>query len=419
MTNSRKVAADIIAKWLKDEKEFPDRQMAEVTENRGFVTEVVYGSIRRYLTLKYLLQQCCGKMPDPEIEALIYVGMYQLIYMDVDTYAAVNETVEATPENVRGFVNAILRRVDREEDQLFRKLDKAAIHIQASFPKVVVDRWTERYGRKDTLELCSLFNQAPDTIVRVNNVAVSTDQFVKACKAEGVHIEKVAERESGMFYRLPRGIAVPKVPGFDLGWFAVQDPATAYSIEMLAPQPGEKVLDACAAPGGKTVAIASLMKDEGELVAMDVHDDRIAQLHQTLDRMEFPWVEVRQADATDRPPVNERDEFDAVLLDVPCMNTGVFRRRVDARWRFNEERMATMAETQFQILDACACRVKPGGRMVYSTCSMEPEENELLVQNWVDSTMDFELVRFKKIFPLKTGTDGAFCALLVRDKYED
>lgn len=419
MNNSRKVAADIIAKWLKNEKEFPDRQMAGVTENRGFVTEVVYGTIRRYLTLKFLLEQCVEKWPKPEIEALLYVGMYQLIYMDVETYAAVNETVEACPKNSTGFVNAILRRVDREEEQLFRKLDKAPVHIQASIPKVVFDRWSARYKRKDTLELCAMINTAPDTIVRINNMAVSPEQFVKACKEAGISVEKEAVRESGTFYRLPRGVAVPKVPGFELGWFSVQDPATAYSIEMLAPKPGEKILDACAAPGGKTVAIATLMEDEGELVAMDVHDDRIAQLEETLERMGFPWVQIRQGDASQRPPVEERDEFDAILLDVPCMNTGVFRRRVDARWRFSEERMEKMAETQFKILDACASRVRPGGRIVYSTCSMEPEENEQLVRNWVDSTMDFELVRMKKIFPLKTGTDGAFCALLTRDRYED
>jgi 16S rRNA (cytosine967-C5)-methyltransferase len=418
MSNSRQVAAEIIANWLKNEKEFPDRQMADVIENRGFITEVVYGTIRRYLTLQFLLEQCVEKMPKPEIEALLYVGIYQLIYMDVETYAAVNETVEAAPASARSFVNAILRRVDREEEQLFRKLDKAPIHIQASVPKVIFDRWMERYKRNDTLELCALINTPPDTIVRVNRMAIAPDLFAKHCKEAGIHVEKEATRESGIFYRLPRGVAVPKVPGFEHGWFTVQDPATATAIEMLAPKPGEKILDACAAPGGKTVAIASLMDDEGELVAMDIHDDRIAQLEQTLERMGFPWIEVRQADASERPPVEERDEFDAILLDVPCMNTGVFRRRVDARWRFSEERMLKLAETQFKILDACACRLKPGGRIVYSTCSMEPEENEQLVKNWVDSTMDFELVKMKKVFPLKSGTDGAFAAVLVRDSYE-
>ncbi len=419
MTNSRKVAADIIAKWLKNEKEFPDRQMANVVENRGFVTEVVYGTVRRYLTLKFLLEQCVTSFPKPEIEALLYVGMYQLIYMDVEKYAAVNETVSAADKDKRGFINAILRRIEREEDQLFAKLDKAPIYVQASIPENIWKRWSNRYSKKDALELCALINTAPDTIVRVNPTAISDDQFVKACNAVGISIEKEASRNSGTFFKIQRGVAVPKLPGFEEGWFSVQDPATSYSVEMLNPKPGEKILDACAAPGGKTVAIASLMEDEGELVAMDVHDDRIEQLEETISRMGFPWIETRKGDASKRPPVEERDEFDAVLLDVPCMNTGVFRRRVDARWRFSEERMKKLAETQFKILDACASRVKPGGRIVYSTCSLEPEENELLVQKWVNSTMDFELVKTKKILPLKTGTDGAFCALLIRDRYED
>lgn len=415
----RKYAVTIIENWLTDDKNFPDRQISEVQNGRPFVTEVVYGICRHYSTLAWVIEQLAREYPKPDAEALLLLGLYELYYMDTEPYAAINEAVNmASSKNQKGFINGLLRSADRKQDDIFLKLNKAPFHIQASFPKVLTDRWTERFGKADTKTLCGFFNQPAETIVRINPTAVSEDIFVKNCKEKSISVSKKAVRTTGTFYTIPRGVPVPSLPGFNDGWFSVQDPATATAIDLLEPKPGEKILDACAAPGGKTVAIASLMQDDGELVAMDIHDDRIAQLKQTLLRMDFPRVEVRQGDAREQPPVEERDEFDAILLDVPCMNTGVLGRRADARWRFSLERMEKMRKTQLEILNACALRLKPGGRIVYSTCSLEPEENELLVEEWAKSTLDFELRRTKKVWPFKKQTDGAFAALLVRDSYE-
>jgi len=192
----------------------------------------------------------------------------------------------------------------------------------------------------------------------------------------------------------------------------VQDPATSVSVDLLAPQPGEAVLDACAAPGGKTAMLAGRMKAEGELVAMDLHDDRIAVLNENRKRLHLDWVEVVQGDARKPEKALGDRKFDAILLDVPCLNTGVLRRRADARWRIDDERIGAITRLQYEILDACACLLKENGRLVYSTCSLEFEENEDLVARWVDEHPAFVLEKTRKCFPPESGADGAFAALL-------
>ena len=195
----------------------------------------------------------------------------------------------------------------------------------------------------------------------------------------------------------------------------VQDPATALSVDLLAPRGGEQILDACAAPGGKTILMASRMQRAGEgIVAMELHADRLPKLEGNLRRLGFEGVEVVQGDArTPQEALGDR-EFDAILLDVPCSNSGVLRRRSDARWRIDADRLKTLNGLQFEILTACAMRLRSGGRLVYSTCSLETCENESLVSRWVAAHPDFQLDREVKAFPPESQTDGAFAALIRR-----
>ena len=202
------------------------------------------------------------------------------------------------------------------------------------------------------------------------------------------------------------------VPGYEEGWFTVQDPATSVSVDLLAPRPGEAVLDACAAPGGKTAMMAARMDRRGELVAMDMHDDRIQTLKENQQRLNLDWIEIAKGDARKPEKTFGDRQFDAILLDVPCLNTGVLKRRADARWRIDDERIETITQLQNDILTACSKLLKEKGRIVYSTCSLEAEENEDLVAQWVARNPDFRLVKTGKAFPPDSGTDGAFAALL-------
>lgn len=421
-TNSREIAAEIIYRWLESES-FPDRQLAEVKHDRAFVTELVYGIVRRKLTLEYIEQKYVNKRPENYILAALHVGVYQLCFMDnVEEFAAVHESVEAVKSRrhkdairAAGMINAVLRNVQDEKEAILKNLKKQSDEIRFSHPESLINRWCKQYGERDTLQLLEWNNTPAETILRVEPARISPADFMKALAGADIDAKKHPFQSLETFVTLPRGVAVPGVPGYKEGWFTVQDPATSVSVELLDPLPGECVLDACAAPGGKTAMIAGLMEGKGELIAMDVHDDRLDTLKDTIIRTGWDFINIVKGDAAKGFPQKEK-QFDAILLDVPCMNTGVMRRRVDARYRFTRDRIEMIKKTQRQILNAMAKHVKPGGRLVYSTCSLEIEENEEMVSRWAREHADWRLVKAKRLFPPKSGTDGAYAALLVRSE---
>jgi len=416
--SSRIVAARILTRWM-EKGDFPDRLLADVKDDRAFITELVYGIVRRKLTLEYIEQKFVNRRPETFILAAMHIGIYQLCFMDsVEDFAAINESVGIVKASrhrdatrAAGMVNAVLRNVQEERETILKNLERQDDVIRTSHPEQLVHRWQKQYGERDTRQLCEWNNVPPQTILRIETTRVSPAGFKKAldeAKIDAVpHPFQCLEK----FMILPRGVAVPKVPGYKEGWFTVQDPATSVSVELLDPLPGESVLDACAAPGGKTAMIAGLMEGEGELVAMDVHDDRLDTLADTVKRTGWDFVEIVKGDAAKGFP-DAGKQFDAILLDVPCMNTGVLRRRADARWRFTRDRIEMLKKMQWKILSEMSKAVKPGGRLVYSTCSLEQEENEELVNRWAREHSEFRLVKAKRLFPPKSGTDGAYAALL-------
>ncbi len=418
--NSRLVAAEILTQWFVDRR-FPDRQLAKIEHDNAFVMEVVNGVVRNRNILQWLEQGMVPKEPEPFFKAVLYVGLYQLLFMDnVEEYAAISETVEAAkgrpggPGNAK-MVNAVLRRAQREREEIFRELKRQPEDIRLSHPDFLLERWRRQYGEIEARKLAEWNNRPPDTILRVEQTVISSNDFLVKMEAAGIELSPHPFSDREKFYILPRGFAVRQLPGYAEGWFTVQDPATSVPVDLLRPFPGESVLDACAAPGGKTAMVASRMRGEGELVAMDLHDDRIAVLKENMDRLGLGWVEIVQGDALDPKKALGDRTFDAILLDVPCLNTGVLRRRIDARWRVNTNRLKAITEIQYGLLSACAELLKENGRIVYSTCSLEAEENEDLVARWVREHPGFSKAKAKKAFPPKAGTDGAFAAVIRRD----
>jgi 16S rRNA (cytosine967-C5)-methyltransferase len=206
------------------------------------------------------------------------------------------------------------------------------------------------------------------------------------------------------------------IPWIVSGLCYVQDPSTLMACEMLAPRPGERVLDACAAPGGKTSYLAQLMKNEGRIVACDVSPDRLARMRENLERLSVSNVEVKRADWLQAPPdAKEMGNFDRILLDAPCSNTGVIRRRVDVRWRLKADDFARMTAVQIGLIKNLAALLKPGGTLVYSTCSMEPEENEEVVGRVVQETPELKFGKSRRTLPFRDRMDGAFAAAFTRN----
>ncbi len=421
-SSSREVAARLLAEWLETGL-FPDRLMASVRADRAFVMELVYGVVRGFRALDFLAGCMLPSPPEPRVRAALLAGLYQLFFLtEVEAYAAVNETVEAVKKlaspKEASLVNAVLRRAQREEPSLRERLARQPAGVRLSHPDFLVRRWSKRFGQERALRLCEWNNSRPKTVIRMK--ASVREVLLKALAGAGVAVEPHPSRPEQCLV-IPHGFRVEELPGYREGWFVVQDPSTLLAPEALNPRPGEAVLDACAAPGGKALYLAELMEDCGFLAAADVHEDRLARLRENVQRSGWTCLHVLQADATFEESLRSAlqkgggpEQFDAILLDVPCSNTGVLRRRVDARWRVSAERLKLLLSNQRAMLSSAGALLKPGGRMVYSTCSLETEENEEQVAAWMREHPSFELVESRQMVPGEDQADGAFLALIRR-----
>ncbi len=416
--NDRLRAIRILVAHL-ERGDFPDRELAGQAGRRGATMELAYGTIRWRRALSWVLDKMVAVHPGVTLEAALLVGLYQTLKQPgMAPHAAVNETVDAAAAltNYRGggLVNAVLRRSLREREQWLARLEAQPPAVALSHPDVLYDRWVRRFGADAARSLAMWNNLPADVILRVRPGQVSRDELAARLISQGIQAVP-HPHPSAQFIILPHGVRVDECPGFAEGWFVVQDPATLAAVDALQPAPGETILDACAAPGGKTILIAERMQGRGVLVAMDRHADRLPPLRANLARLGCPSVRVLEADAmklAGYDPVLPPGGFDRILVDAPCSNTGVIRRRPDARWRFSLERVGELARVQAAILDGVVPRLKPGGCLVYSTCSLEPEEDEALVAAWTRRHPECTLRQSTQLVPPAGGMDGAFVAVL-------
>jgi 16S rRNA (cytosine967-C5)-methyltransferase len=335
----------------------------------------------------------------------------------VAEYAAVDETVEAakaaTDPGVAGYVNGVLREAIRQKDNLLAALKDEFIGVRESHPDVLVKRWRQTIGATQTLALCAWNNTRAEATIHPLRTRTGPTAFGRMLEEAGIAASPHPARPND-FLILPHGLRIESAPGYGDGLFTVQDPSTALAVDLLDPQPGERILDACAAPGGKTALISERLGDSGEIVAMDVHDDRLHRLRENIERLRLTNVKVVKGNAATDGIVKASDgkPFDRILLDVPCTNTGVLRRRPDARWRFNLRRLSNHNDIQRLMLTPATECLKSGGRLVYSTCSLEPEENIQLVQAWLAKRPEWELIESRSLLPPTCKTDGAFAAAI-------
>ena len=380
MSNSRRCAAFALSRWLLT-KDFPTALLPAEGPDRAFVQDLVYTVLRRLRPLRLVLGKLVAKWPKGELEALLYVGAAQILYMpDVPDFAAVSETVDAAKTcgnpAVARVVNGVLRNLIRRRAEFEALLAAAPAEERESFPSALYRRWVARFGAEDAERLARWHNAPAETFLA---------------------------RRDGSFTSLARGVRVTDVPGFASGDFIVQDPATRLAVDLMDVHPGETVLDACAAPGGKT---AQLAWRGATVTACEVNPKRRRRLEENLARLRLD-VEVLGELPADRT-------FDKVLVDAPCSNTGVLRRKPDARWNWNAEKLAKLVKLQAEVLDAAAARVRPGGTLVYSTCSNESEENDAQVDAFCTRHPAFARLDARESVPFESGTDGAYAAALRR-----
>lgn len=417
--SSRATAARLLTVWLK-RGVFPDDLLQPVREDRAFVTELVCGVVRWHRMLDAVRAQLAPRRPGPMMEAHLLVGLYQLLRLDVAPYAAVNETVSAARAvggpRAANFGNACLRQALARADELKMRLAAEPPAVRLSHPDLLVQRWRAAWGEAATEALCGWNNEPPRVVLHLNAERVALADYLALLRARDVEAHPHPARPLSCV-EVEGGSAVPALPGFAEGHFLVQDPSTLAAVDLVDARPGQRVLDVCAAPGGKTMAMAWSMRGEGLLLALDKDARRLRGVDENARRLGQGWIKTAAADLTAAHaavPDLEPASFDAVLLDVPCTNTGVLRRRPDARWRFTGQRLAEAVARQRAILDAAAPFVRPGGRLVYSTCSLEAEENGLQVRAWLAAHPQFTLDAEQQLIPPASPTDGAYAARLIR-----
>lgn len=390
--------------------------------DRRLAQEIAYGSVRWQAALDWLIaRKTQGREQKATLRVLLRSALYQLFWLSrIPDHAAVNETVELAREMgcgpQAGFVNAVLRGFIRERDATaaaLRELEATQPALGYSHPDWLVEKWEKRLGRERTIEFLKWNNMPPKTFARVN--LLKTD--VNALREQWAH-EKVEAKlipldwaRDAFVYELTSHPPLGTLPSFVEGKFYVQDPSTLLAVIELDPQPGETIIDLCAAPGGKTTFIAERMRNTGKLFAQDTTLGRLDLVTQNANRMGATIVDIALP-STLGPQLTM--PIDRILLDAPCSNTGVIRRRVDLRWRIRAEEIQRLRKTQLELLADAIKRLKPGGTLVYSTCSVEPEENAEVVKEFLAANPAVHFQRERELVPWRDGVDGAYVARLVK-----
>ena len=370
--------------------------------DRGLLTELFYGVLRHLRQLDFLIGQLREGALDERTRNLLRAGLYQIFHLRVPAHAAVNETVSMAGPT-RGLVNAVLRRALREQEDLSQRLASQPLAVRESHPDFLVDRWTAQFGAESAEALCRLNNTPSENFFRVNTLKTSLETLLE------LQPDAFVQDSSRSVLKLRR---IPS-EWLESGWGYVQDPSTLLAPDLLDPQPGERVLDACAAPGGKSTYMAQKMGGRGRVMACDLYDSRIRRLKENVARLGTISVRVHLLDFLLAPEAGSpllEAPFDRILLDVPCSNTGVIRRRVDVRWRLTEEDFLRMPVQQFALVRRAVPLLKAGGVLVYSTCSLEHEENTAVVEQIARELPELALEEVWTSLPFRDAVDGSFAA---------
>jgi 16S rRNA (cytosine967-C5)-methyltransferase len=413
--SSRAVALAALQEW-RDGLRFADAILGERLQtsnldgaDRGFATELFYGVLRNLILLDFWIGELRSGHLDRDSRDLLRLGLYQLFLLQTPEHAAIYETVELAGRRNRALINGVLRSAVRTKAELLQKADAQELSVRKSHPQFLIDRWVKNFGEQETETLCEWNNRPPPMYARINRLRISDQDFQGGSARCTDRIQQLRDGVPTNFVRLTN---VPS-EALAAGHSYIQDPSTALACSLLDPQPNERVLDACAAPGGKTGYIAELMKNRGLILACDRDERRVETLRENLERLGVQIATTIRHDWT-QPLSEKTTPFDRILVDAPCSNTGVMRRRVDVRWRLTPDDFARMAATQLRIVSAVVPLLTPGGVLVYSTCSLEPEENEEVVNAILNEFPSLGLDEQKSVVPSRDGFDGAFAARLIR-----
>ena len=421
--NARELALNVLYKIDVDDaysnttldKELNNSDLSKV--DKALASELVYGVLTWKITLDEIIQRYSLiklKKISTWILNILRLGIYQIAFLDkIPESAAVNESVKLAKkyghEASARFVNAVLRKVSKDEvDKLIEylktktKTDYEIISILTSHPVWLVQKLLEDYDKKFVTELLNANNITPDVTIRVNTLKTTREELKKLLDLKQIDCK---------LGNLPDSIIAKKLSNFEGQLYVVQDEAAQLACLKLDPKENEYILDACAAPGGKTTYIAQLMNNTGRVDAWDIHEHRSKLIKDTATKLGLTNITNRVADASEYH-TQLYEKYDRVLLDVPCSGIGVIRKKPDIKWTRKLEDLDSLINTQKLILECCSAYVKTGGILVYSTCTVLKDENEKQIERFLEKHKEFKLLEEIKLFPNVDGTDGFYIAKL-------
>ncbi len=412
--------------------------------DKAFLQALLFGVLRSRNRIDWIIRHF-SKTPfrkiTPAVKNILRLGIYQILYMDrVPDSAAVNTSVElakaiSAPWTIK-FVNGLLRNVARNSTCVrFPDISEnpaLSLSVRKSLPQWLIERWLTRFGLKQCVRLCEAVNTIPPLSLRTNTLQTTREALVDALADVAEDVVRTPHTPEGLLLSGMRS-SIHEIKAFADGQFQVQDEAAQLVSHILAPRPGQRVLDACAGLGGKTGHIAQLMENKGVIIALDAVEKKLVSLENEMRRLGISIVKTIRHDLKSTPELASTGLFDRILLDAPCSGLGVLRRNPDSRWNRNEEDLNKFSERQELYLNNLAPLVKPGGILVYAVCSTEPEENETVIHQFLTQNRLFEQVGIKadaikdlatvvdndnciRTFPHRHNMDGFFTACFRRLK---
>lgn len=431
MISERKIAHDILTK-ISREKSYSNIELDKHlkgldSRSRGFITNLVYGTISNRIRIDYIIS-AYSSVPinkiSPDVLEILRMGIYQILYTDkIPLYAIVNESVELCRlKSVKGFINGMLRNIARNSKPVNYPKDFAQfLSVFYSCPKWICDMWIKTYGKKAAEDLIKSTNDAPKLCARVNTLKISVEDFCK--KYDAVKDEFT---DCGVIFE--NSVSISDDEGHKNGLFYIQDTASQLPCEVLSPNENDVVFDMCAAPGGKTTYLAQMMKNKGSIYAFDIHPHKIKLIENTATRLGVTNVSVQVKDSSvlDESLIGKADK---ILLDAPCSGLGIIRRKPEIKFDKTPEDITAIVSLQETMLETASKYLKCGGRLVYSTCTINEEENQNQIKNFLQSHKNFSLQSIYtnnvksdsgliQLLPSVHGCDGFFVANLVKTEEE-
>ena len=423
-------------------KQTLDKYLYMEKQERAFLTRLVEGTVERKLTLDYYLNHV-SKTPvnkcKPVIRCILRMAAYQIFYMDaVPDSAACNEAVKLAQkkgfQTLKGFVNGVLRNLSRRKHEIVmpneEKEPVKALSAAYSVPEWLVEKVIKEYGMEHGKNMfVSLYENVGATTIRVNNSKISTEECAKLLEKEGVHVEKAAYVENAL--EISDYDSLRFLESFEKGYFQVQDVSSMLVGLAANPKLGDTVIDVCAAPGGKSIHVADLLKGTGHVEARDLTDYKVGLIEENITRCGFTNVTAKRADALMFDEA-AKESADIVIADLPCSGLGVLKKKSDIKYRMSQQQIEELAQLQRRILKNAAAYVKPGGTLIYSTCTITKEENDMQV-DWILENLPLQLVSLEgcmceellknheregvlQLLPGREKTDGFFLAKLQKIK---